>query len=209
MATSQSAERQRPPRDAVLECMRTISNALNGRESYAVIGGAALMATGYARRTTEDVDILVKTGTTLRIKNVLAACPGFSIDPRTRHLNWNVDGDKRWTIPIDVLTPALAYIPETEISSAMNLDNGIRIVRLSSLLNYKISSAYTRSSTEKKITDWTDVEYLIRWHSAKNINLVPGTVPNATVQAFHDCQRWASGTITEEEWLAIGGTVPP
>jgi hypothetical protein len=204
MASSNSPATRKPPIDAVLQCLTAISNALKGREDYAIIGGAALIATGYTQRTTEDVDVLVRAGTTFSIKNLLSSHPGFSLDVRTRHLLFTPDPPS-WTIPIDVLTPSLAFIPETEISEAVESDAGARIVRPAALLNYKISSSYTRSTAEKKMTDWTDVEYLIRWHLENSITLPPGAIPNATVEAFYDIQNWTSNMITEKEWSAIGG----
>jgi len=207
MAASNSPERVKPPMEAILQCIAAISNALNGREDYAIIGGAALIATGFKGRTTEDVDVLVRVGTTFSIKNILSTHLGFSLDVRTRHLLFTPDPPD-WTIPIDVLTPSLAHIPETEISEAVESDAGARIVRPAALLNYKISSSYTRSTVEKKMTDWTDVEYLINWHLFNGITLSPGAIRNATVEAFYDGQNWTSGMITEEDWSAIGGALP-
>jgi hypothetical protein len=57
------------------------------------------------------------------------------------------------------------------------------------------------------LSDWTDVEYLIQWHIANSITLQPGAIPNATVEAFYDSQNWTF--ITEMDWSAIGGTLPP
>jgi Ribosomal L30 N-terminal domain len=150
---------------------------------------------------------LVRTGTTFSIKNLLSTHPGFSLDVRTRHLLFTPDPQSR-TIPIDVLTPPFAFIPEAEISEAVENDVGARIVRPAALLNYKISSSYTRSTAGEKLSDWADVEYLIQWHLENSITLQPGAIPNATVNAFYDSQNWTSNKIAEKEWGAIGGELP-
>src|SRR5208282_1308856 len=169
---------------------------------YAIIGGAALIALGSTQRTTEDVDILVKTGTTLSIKNTLSrSSPNFSIDPRTRLLLYS---DK---IRLDVLTPSLAKIPESEISEAITTDGGVCVVRPSVLLNYKISTAYGRSDSAKKLTDWIDVAYLVRYHNSMGIKLESGVVENATAESYRDLLRWTGTEISEEQWKFIGGSV--
>lgn len=176
-----------------------IGNALYTQE-YAIIGGAALVALGSTQRTTEDVNILVNPETTTSIKNLLSQTPNFSIDKRTRLLQYSPN------IRIDVLTPSLAKIPETEISQAITTKDGVKVVNPTTLLNYKISSAYTRSSEGKKMTDWMDVSYLVNYHVQMGMQLTPGMVSNATYEAFNDLSMW-TGNVTEEEWKYIGGSV--
>lgn len=124
----------------IQQCLTAISLALSA-EQYAVIGGAALIALGALHRATEDVDLLVNRGSTIRIKNLLAQHPDFHMDPRTRHLHYS-SSHSETHIPIDVLTSALAFIPEEEIALAMGTASGLRIARTTSLLNFKISSSY-------------------------------------------------------------------
>jgi hypothetical protein len=184
----------------IKSCLAAIARALN-RHEYAIIGGAALIALGSTQRTTEDVDILVKTGTTVSIKNTLSpSSPNFSIDPRTRLLLYSEK------IRIDVLTPSLAKIPESEISGAITTNGGVRVVQPSVLLNYKISTAYGRGSG-KKLTDWIDVAYLVRYHNLMGIKLEPGAVENATAEAYQDLLRWIGMEVSEEQWKFIGGSV--
>lgn len=183
----------------IQSCLAAIAWALKGHE-YAIIGGAALIALGSTQRTTEDVDILVKTGTTSTIKNTLSrSSPNFSIDPRTRLLLYSNK------IRLDVLTPSLAKIPDSEISEAVTTDDGIYVVRPSVLLNYKISTAYGRSSSGKKLTDWIDVAYLVRYHNLRGIGLELGVVENATAEAYRDLLRWIGKDVSEEQWRFIGG----
>jgi hypothetical protein len=185
----------------IQSCLAAITGALKSHE-YAIIGGAALIALGSTQRTTEDIDILVKTGTTLSIKNSLSpSSPNFSMDARTRLLLYSEK------IRIDVLTPSLAKIPESEISEAITTDDGVCVVRPSVLLNYKISTAYGRSGSGKKLTDWIDVAYLVRYHSSMGIRLEPGIVENATAEAYRDLLRWTGREVSEEQWKFIGGSV--
>jgi hypothetical protein len=135
------------------QCLIAIARTLKNTE-YAIIGGAAMMALGSELRTTHDIDILVKTGTTSLIKNRLSADPMFQLNRRTRHLTYHPQMNEK-QIPIDISTDVLANIPEKEIGPAISTQSGLRIVHPSTLLNYKISTAYGRSTlTKNKRTGW-------------------------------------------------------
>jgi hypothetical protein len=201
-----SFQRNSPSLGHTKECLAALSSALKDKK-YAVIGGAALVALGSTHRTTEDVDILVPTGTTIVTKNTLSMYPQFTIDPRTRHLTYSSPNFQHENpIQIDVLTEAMAFIPAAELESTFRTDSGVNIAKPSTLLNYKISTSYGRSSLWKKRTDWEDVQYLIAWHVNHVNKLPPGGIPNASAEAYEDLHYFAED-VTPEEWLHIGGKI--
>lgn len=101
----------------------------------------------------------------------------------------------------------MAKIPDSEISHAITTEGGVCVVRPSVLLNYKISTAYGRSSSGKKLTDWIDVAYLVRYHNSRGIRLDSGIVENATAEAYRDLLRWTGTEVSEKQWKFIGGSV--
>jgi len=197
-----------PSLDQIRECLQTISATLKD-ESYAVIGGAAMVAMGSKHRTTHDVDILVLTGKTLAIKNLLSASPGFILNPRTRHLTFSSSAftGLESSIQIDVLTEVFANIPATELQNRFLTNPGIYIPAPSVLLNCKIATSYERSTFVKKQSDWSDVAFLIRWHQKNSLPLSLGSIPNATAEAYQDLVRFIP-SVTLREWNFIGGLLP-
>jgi hypothetical protein len=190
------------------ECLQALSGALRDQE-YAVIGGAAMVAMGSTHRTTHDVDILVRRGSTIGIKNLLGACQNFMLDRRTRHLTFsspNFAGQES-AIEIDVLTEVFANIPETELQTTVATQSGVFIPNPSILLNCKISTSYERASLFKKISDWSDVEFLIQWHVSNGLSQPLGSIPNATSEAYLDLLRFCPA-ITPQQWNFIGGLLP-
>ena len=63
MDSNRSTTVTRQSIEHIQECLSAISLTLSA-EQYSVIGGAALIALGPLHRTTEDIDILVNTGST-------------------------------------------------------------------------------------------------------------------------------------------------
>jgi hypothetical protein len=190
-----------PSLDDIREVLTAIGASL-AADDYAIIGGAALIGMGMELRTTVDVDILVRTGQTVSIKNRLAAVPHFVLDRRTRRLTY--DGGSGTPVEIDVLNTGLARIPFEDGFPIFFIAEGAKLASATVLLNYKLSSIYSRSTEAKKLTDLQDISFLIGYDVKNGMQLELGTCPNATVEAFRDLTN-RDAAIDEEDWKFIGG----
>jgi hypothetical protein len=173
-------------------------------QDYAIIGAAALIGFGMDIRTTSDVDILVKCNHIGTTKEQLAQHPGFTLNKRTRHLTYK--GTSGATVEIDVLNENTALIPFNDDFPIIITEEGAKLASATLLLNYKISTAYNRSSEAKKRTDCGDIVFLIQYHLENGMELAPGTCPNATFEAFMDLTR-NRVPIDLEQWRFVGGLV--
>jgi hypothetical protein len=190
----------------VQDALNVIAETLKDEE-YAVIGGAALISMGMTTRTTDDIDILVRQGTIAAVKNILAqSCLRFVLDKKTRHLEFRsgIDSSER-PLHIDVLSPQMAYIPYELVHPIQIAATGLKIASAKTLLNFKISSSYTRSTHSKKITDWRDVAYLVQWHVINQICLPAGSCANLSESAFKDLVTYVGNDVTLDEWKFVGG----
>ena len=127
--------------------------------SYAIVGGMALFAHGF-RRYTEDVDILVTPDGLKRIHEELE---GRGYNPpfeKSKHLR-----DTETKVKIEFLTaggypgdgkPKPVAFPDPE--TVVELHQGIKCVRLTTLIELKLASGL---SNEQRGKDLTDVEQMI------------------------------------------------
>jgi hypothetical protein len=192
-----------PPLEDVQKAIKAIGISLSTVD-YAIIGGAALIGMGMDVRTTADVDLLVKMGQTVAIKNRLAELPHFVLDRRTRSLKF--EGESGTPVEIDVLNAGLARIPFEEGFPIVLNKDGAKLASPTVLLNYKISSSYSRSTEAKKLTDLQDVSFLIDYHVQNGMRLEPGTCPNATAEALEDMRN--KGIFVDgENWKFVGGLI--
>jgi hypothetical protein len=198
--SSPNSEDELPDPDDIVEAATTVGSVLQSKE-YAIIGGAALLELGMTNRLTRDVDILINTGETVAIKNLLGTHESFSLDKRTRRLIYTTASGVE--VEIDVLTPQFAFIPFGPLFPIHLTQDGTKLASPAKLL-HKIKSAYTRSSGDRKRADWSDVQYLVEWHTQNKVQLPPGVCPSATPEALNDLREWRFG-VSDEEWDYIGG----
>jgi hypothetical protein len=95
-------------------------------------------------------------------KTFLARNPDFTLDQRTRHLLYRPQYGP--PVEVDVLTAFLAKMPYPMESAVYTAGDGIRILHPTQLLQFKLSSVWTRTTDSKKATDWYDIYRLISWH---------------------------------------------
>jgi hypothetical protein len=84
-------------------------------------------------------------------KNRLAEHPQVILDKRTRSLKF--EGESGIPVQIDVLNAGIARIPFEEGFPIIVDQDGAKLASPTLLLNYKISSSYSRSTEVKKLTD--------------------------------------------------------
>jgi hypothetical protein len=147
--------------DPVFQTLRSITSRLKELEiPYAVVGGMALVAHGYDRTTT-DVNILL---TPADLQKVHTALDGFGYVrpfPGSKHLK---DGTTK--VRVEFLTtgsypgdgkPKPVAFPEPA-GAAVDID-GIRYLKLDTLIELKLASGMTNTG---RLKDLADVQELIR-----------------------------------------------
>ena len=161
LAAIQEASRFFMQADPVYESLRDITGRLRElRIPYAVMGGMALVAHGYLR-TTEDVDILVtEDGLNVIHESLLGL--GYRLlfegsknlrDTRTGvRIEFVVAGG----YPGDGKPKPVAFPNPTEVAAEID---GIRYVRLATLIELKLASGMTNPG---RVRDLGDVQELIR-----------------------------------------------
>lgn len=192
-----------PQIEDIREAVDAVRSLLDGK-CYAIIGGAALVALGMTVRTTRDVDILVLKDKTREVKDRLGTHSSFELNRRTRHLTYTARSGAQ--VEIDVLAPQLAYIPFDTDFPIYVTSTGVRLASPIKLLDYKIKTAYNRSSDQRRATDWSDVQFLIDWHVRNTGPLEPGSCPNATRTALNDLRKHGH-ECDDSEWQHIGGSL--
>jgi hypothetical protein len=149
-----------------------------------------------------DVDVLINNGETIAIKNLLGTHTRLSLDNRTRRLTYTADSGIE--IDIDVLTAQFALMPFGPLFPIYLTSAGTKLASPAKLLGHKIQSSYTRSSLDKKLSDMSDVRYLVKRHVENGVQLPLGTCPSATPTALKDL-RTRGYVISDEEWQFMGG----
>lgn len=78
-----------PPPSFINAAAQAVALSFGSSTHYAIVGGAACLLLG-SRRTTVDIDAVVIKGETKIARDKLAAqVTHFSVDPKTRHTNYN------------------------------------------------------------------------------------------------------------------------
>jgi hypothetical protein len=148
--------------DRVFQSLRKITRRLDELKiPYAVAGGMALVAHGY-QRTTKDVDIvLTAQGLDLahRALDGLGYVPPFKGSKHLRDTDTSVRIEFLITgqFPGDGKPKPVAFPDPAE--AAVELDEGIKYVRLPTLTELKLASGMTNAG---RLKDLADVQELIR-----------------------------------------------
>ncbi len=147
--------------DPVFNTLRTIAARLNQLEiPYAIVGGMALVAHGYDR-TTVDVDILVRPDDLLKIHERLEGL-GYvrpfqgSKNLRDAMTKVKIEFLTTGSFPGDGRSKPVAFPEPAHV--AVEID-GIRYLRLPTLVELKLASGMTNAG---RLKDLADVQELIR-----------------------------------------------
>lgn len=158
---------------------QAVAQALNDKQCYAVVGGAACSLLGSTRYTV-DIDIVVPKGSTKAARSLLKSrLDDFEIDPRTQHTAYR-------SVPpvqIEILTPPLLFRGEFTSSTPVISVQGVQVLKPALILNAKCKSIIDRPSEQKRDSDAGDIKFLLTWCAENNINPQWGDeVPNATLR---------------------------
>jgi hypothetical protein len=157
----EAAERFFMKEDEVYQALRAITSKLEELKiDYAVVGGMALTAHGY-RRTTVDVDILVRREDNLRIREALDGLgyvPPFagSKNPRDTQTGVRIEFLITGEFPGDGKPKPVSFPDPRSVSVVIE---GIRYVGLEKLIELKLASGMTNPG---RLKDLADVQELIR-----------------------------------------------
>lgn len=147
--------------DAVHKTLRAIALRLDELEiPYAIVGGMALVAHGY-ERTTVDVDILLTSEGSRRVREKLDGLgyvPPFtgSRDLRDTQTGVRIEFLITGEFPGDGKPKPVAFPDPAAV--AVEID-GIRYLRLENLIELKLASGITNPN---RLKDLADVQELIR-----------------------------------------------
>lgn len=164
--------------DAVHQALRAISERLESLGiPYAVVGGMALVAHGY-RRSTVDVDVLVTLDHNRLIHEKLDGLGYVPPFPGSRNLRDTTTGVRiefliTGEFPGDGKPKPVAFPHPAAVSTTID---GIRYLRLETLIELKLASGLTNPN---RLKDLADVQELIR-------TLRP---PRTLADALHDFVR--------------------
>lgn len=148
-------------RDPVFQTLRSITTKLRELEiPYAVVGGMALVAHGYDR-TTSDVDILVTPAGLSLIHQELEGLGYVPPFPGSKHLRdtttkVRVEFLVTGQFPGDGKRKPIAFPNPADV--AVEID-GIRFIKLPTLIELKLASGMTNPG---RLKDLADVQELIR-----------------------------------------------
>lgn len=173
--------------------------ALEGRLTFAVVGGAACVLLGSARDT-RDVDVVVTKGNTIAAKNALRASGDFILEPRTRHISFNCASP----VEVDVLTPPIMFRENfDDTTPTLYLESfGVRVLMPALILNGKCASILTRPDERKKDNDAADILFLLRWSCQEGQYPRAEQVPNASLSFVkYFCNNY---NVTQEVWIDAG-----
>jgi hypothetical protein len=180
--------------DPVFKTLRAITSKLAELQvPYAVAGGMALVAHGYDR-TTVDVDILVRSADVAKIHQEFEGLGYVTLFTGSKNLR-----DARTKVKIEFLTTGsfpgdgkskpVAFPDPTDVG--VDID-GIRYLRLGTLIELKLASGMTNAG---RLKDLADVQELIR---VLNLPREFGEKLNPYVRAKFD-ELWTAVAQSPEE----------
>jgi hypothetical protein len=179
--------------DDILETTTAIANVLKENSvRYAIVGGAGLIAMG-SSRVTEDVDLVVYPPSAVKTaKDLMRGSPGFSMDPRTRHLSYQTKQDR--VIDIQVLSfPGTFKAEFNESTAVVDTPSGAVVVDLPVYLESKCGAIQTRASDDKRKTDLDDIVFLLKSLEQEERKLQQSEVPSATKELISTYERFLPG----------------
>ncbi|KAI1263922.1 hypothetical protein F5Y18DRAFT_391854 [Xylariaceae sp. FL1019] len=193
-----------PDAEQTLAASKAIAAAL-GKQDYAIVGGAACSILG-SRRLTSDVDFVVPKGATKSARDLLKQQPThFDIDRRTQHTNYKSSPP----IEVEILTPPALFKQEFSKTTPIIVQQGIRILKPTLILNAKCGSILGRATEDKKRTDAADIKFLLAWCAHHKLLPSNADVPNADsglvelfIGSFGDGHLWknAGYDMTKGRW---------
>lgn len=147
----------------ILAAAKSIASHLSSVK-YAIVGGAALTLLG-SERVTTDVDVVVCKGMTKVARGLLRASSSgcFVVEARTGW-TWfkNTEGGGA-QVSIEILTPPLLFRERFDEGTETVDVEGVRVLKPTLLLNAKCSAILQRSTSEKKMSDANDIQFLLVW----------------------------------------------
>jgi hypothetical protein len=209
LAADQIVENMTTEED-IAEAAHALASAISDTVQYAIVGGAACALLG-SHRQTEDIDIVVPKGWTIRARSALRDAPKFNVEARTNFTTYVSDTTGGTPIPIEILTPPSMFrIPYTEESPVIYV-GGIRILHPVDLLCSKCGSVTQRSTRAKRASDHRDIIFLLDYVLERKAYRGEPEITRLKAVAT---QEWIGQYVIEHpevegRWIGLGLYVPP
>nr|POE62243.1 hypothetical protein CFP56_70630 [Quercus suber] len=134
-----------------------------GQTKYALVGGAACQILG-SPRVTEDIDFVVPKGSVNSARRLLAAAKNeFTVEPRTLHTFYKTSPP----VEIEILSPPGTFKEDFDQDTstvAVRIEGAsVHVLNPVLILNAKCRSVLGRASEEKKLTDASDIQFLLEY----------------------------------------------
>lgn len=167
--------------NVVLLAATSIAHALQDRNDFAIVGGAAVALLGGAR-VTADVDVVVASPVGLReARAALRSAKAFEVEKRTLHTYFE---NGRFRVSIDLLCPGStfreSFDPQKDITIIKYAGRSAPILKPVKILNGKCQSLLGRTSDMKKATDAADIVHLLLWLASNPAYFDWESLPNAS-----------------------------
>ncbi|KAI1360240.1 hypothetical protein F5Y08DRAFT_317780 [Xylaria arbuscula] len=102
----------------------------------------------------------------------------FDIDRQTRHTDYKSSPP----VQIEILAPPAMFKEEFSATTPVIIQEGIRILKPTLILNAKCGSILSRATEIKKQTDAHDIKFLLSWCVQQKVLPSNAEVPNAQLE---------------------------
>ncbi|KAK7955855.1 uncharacterized protein PG986_005077 [Apiospora aurea] len=169
----------KPSVENIVDAAAAVAFALGDKVPYALVGGGACSVLG-SQRLTEDIDIVVPRGRTSEARQLLREHPEyFDVERRTLHTYFKSEPGR---VLVEILAPPAMFREEYDETTPTirMLDDKVRVLQPTLLLNAKCGSVQNRRSEDKKKSDALDILFLLEWCYRHEIFPTADEVPNAS-----------------------------